>query len=114
MTSAPAPLTPWSPAVRWTLIVGLVVLWFVQYFVVVPMWLIFRFFVALLQAAVTVGVWGMLLLFIPVIGWIILLAMWANHRGQKKVLRELEGADRINRFLFRPWFLEELERRQGR
>lgn len=69
----------------WT---ALIALWTVQYTVVAPMiWLV--------KVAVGIGVVGLVLLFVPVVGWIILLIV--------VMLRPRRTPDRS---IWRPWFLD--------
>ena len=57
----------------WALLLLLV--WPTQYFFVVPAVYLWRWTVALLWGAMRIGVLGLLLLFIPIIGWAVLAWM---------------------------------------
>lgn len=70
-------------------ITGLFFAWMMQYGVYIPMVLCWRMTVA----AFKMGAVGLLLLFIPVVGWIVLIVMVMNH----------PSAHRSN--IWRPWGL---------
>ena len=63
---------------RYANLIWLIPLWMFQY-----CWLVvvlgFKFFLALFKFGANVGVFGLMLLFLPVIGWII-LAFWMLNR----------------------------------
>ena len=90
----------------------ILVVWPTQYLVFVPV----VWFARAIAFGLTVGGWGILLIFLPVVGWIILGFMMMS-RGANRRNRELIAAiERANRegepppvapvsSLYRPWFL---------
>lgn len=97
----------WNRA-AWTTL-HVLVLWPLQYLIVVPAILLWTFFVTLVRFALKLGVIGILLLFLPLIGWAILLA-WLlfrrpDHTGELVELeRRRQGIEsRPVRSLFAPW-----------
>lgn len=77
--------------VRWTRIAAVttvaLVVWSIQYTVAVPTWACWRALVWLLRGAGKVGLVGVLLLLLPVIGWIILAVLLVMRHGQRDAER---------------------------
>lgn len=82
--------------------------WVVQYFIVVPLYVIWR----LVAIAFSFGLVGILLLFVPIFGWIILGLWWLKRRSDKRhdeVMRTIRGdAAPKKRSILRPWFIDRL------
>jgi hypothetical protein len=100
--------------VNWLLLALAVPLWLVQYLLFVPVVILWRVFVAIVRFALMVGLWGLLLLFLPIIGWGILLVLLLSRRDDRRY-RELveaiaarEGIDTRRRSLFRPWLIDQV------
>jgi hypothetical protein len=80
-----------------------IVVWPLQYALWVPLVLAWRLF----TAALSLGFVGVLLFFLPVIGWIILIFMLMQRRQTKKLekmLQRMEGGK--PRSIFYPWMLD--------
>lgn len=104
-------LKRWAPTAKkvgvWLLLLGLV--WPTQYLVVVPAAYILRLTLAAFKV---LGV-AAILLFIPLIGWVILYFVWRSHareRNAERRHREIlavttTGATGLPRSLWTPWLL---------
>ena len=86
-------------------------LWVAQYVIWIPAVVIWRASVVVFRFGLTRGLIGLVLLFVPVIGWIILLILLilllrGGDRDTKALVRELarEGINR--RSIWRPWLID--------
>lgn len=99
---------------NWTWLIIAVPLWILQYVIYVPIVLLWRVFVAIVRFALTIGLWGILLLFLPIIGWVILL-LWLLLRRDDRRYKDLveaigkkEGIETRRRSIWRPWFIDRI------
>lgn len=118
MTSFPVPL-PGSPNVavrRFATILGLAaVVWPVQYLLVSPTVWLWRVCVTGLRAGLKMGVLGILLILLPVIGWVILGAISMHRSSQRRAdqrhaetlaaLGHVQAPATAPRSLWTPWGL---------
>jgi hypothetical protein len=86
-------------------------LWVAQYVIWIPAVFIWRASVVVFRFALTLGLIGLVLLFVPVIGWIILalilLLRGGDDRDTKALVRELARREGIDgRSIWRPWLID--------
>jgi len=93
-------------------VTGLAMLWCLQYGGWIPLVYTSRFLVWMAKAAIGLGLVGIVLLFIPVIGWVILAAMLMHRHGQKQIVRELRRQDG-HPSIWRPWGADWIKARRA-
>lgn len=93
---------------KWSML--LLFVWPLQYMLVVPTVIGFKLARMILKAAVMVGIIGLVLAFIPVVGWLILLLIYVNDRNHQELLEAInpstsspDGSRTTGRSIFRPW-----------
>lgn len=95
--------------------VGLMVGWSFQYMIVVWAVVLWRLFAWMAKAAVKLGVLGLLLLIVPVIGWIILIILLVVRNGQHEIAQAIAAqppdTGKPARPIWRPWGIDWLRSR---
>ena len=97
---------------NWLWLLVAIPLWFLQYPLYVPAVLLWRVFVTIVRFALMVGLWGILLLFLPIIGWVILLILLLMRRDDRRykdlveAIARNEGVQVRRRSIWRPWLID--------
>lgn len=100
-------------SIRYINLLWLIPLWiFVQYPIVFGFYYLkfsFKFISAIFGFALQLGLIGLILLFVPFIGWIILAFWYLNRPKPPKPSRSEHSARKI----FKPWFIGVLKNKIG-
>ncbi len=96
-------------------VAGLMIGWSFQYLMVVWAVVLWRIFAWMVKAAMKLGVLGLLLLFLPVIGWIILIILFVVRNGQHEIAQAIAAQQpdtgKPARPIWRPWGIDWLRSR---
>lgn len=85
-------------------VVTIALIWPLQYLLWLPLVLLGR----LIRFAFMIGFVGIVLLFIPIIGWIILFFMLMGRRNEKRFERLLKAMGDERKTVWHPWMIERL------